>query len=98
MHLLHPNNVPDHVLKVRESVQKETFLSELAEIDEGLSKLKVGPFIVTDSLIAKIPINAHVTGEEVKEAARVSQVLEEVNHANTRAATSETQTIPAPRL
>ena len=35
----------------------------------------------------------HVTSEEVKEAARVSQVLEEVNYANSRAATSETQTI-----
>ena len=35
----------------------------------------------------------HVTSEEVKEAARASQVLEEVNYANSRAATSETQTI-----
>ena len=69
-------------------MQKDTFLSKLAEIDEGLSKLKARPIIVTDSLIAKIPINVHVTSEEVKEAARVSQVLEEVNYANSRATTS----------
>ena len=87
-HLFPPNNAPDQGLKSRESVQKDTFLSKLAEIDEGLSKLKARPIIVTDSLIAKIPINVHVTSEEVKEAARVSQVLEEVNYANSRATTS----------
>ena len=97
LHLFPPNNASDQGLKSRESVQKDTFLSELAEIDEGLSKLKAGPIIVTNSLIAKIPINVHVTSEEVKEAARVSQVLEEVNYANSHAATSETQTIQAPR-
>ena len=96
-HLFPPNNAPDQGLKSRESVQKDTFLSKLAEIDEGLSKLKAGPIIVTDSLIAKISINEHVTSEEVKEAVRVSQVLKEVNYANSCAATSETQTIPAPR-
>ena len=87
-HLFLPNNAPDQGLKSRESVQKDTFLSKLAKIDEGLSKLKARPIIVTDSLIAKIPINVHVTSEEVKEAARVSQVLEEVNYANSRATTS----------
>ena len=96
-HLFPPNNAPDQVLKSKELVQKDTFFFELAEIDEGLSKLKAGPITVNDSLIAKIPINEHVTSEEVKEAVRVSQVLEEVNYANSCAATSETQTIPTPR-
>ena len=96
-HLFPPNNAPDQVLKSKESVQKDSFFFELVEIDEGLSKLKAGPITVNDSLIAKIPINEHVTSEEVKEAVRVSQVLEEVNYANSCAATSETQTIPAPR-
>ena len=94
-HLFPHNNAPDQVLKSRELVQKDTFFFELAEIDEGLSKLKAGPITINDSLIAKIPINEHVTSEEVKEAARVSQVLEEVSYANSRAATSETQTIQA---
>ena len=85
--LLPSNNDPDQVMKSRESVQKETFLSELAKIDEGLSKLKAGP----------ITINVHVTSEEVKEAARVSQVLEGVNHAYPRAANTEAQNIPSPR-
>ena len=88
-YLFPPNNALDQVLKSRESVQKGTFFSKLAEIDEGLSKLKAGPIIVNDSFIAKIPINEHVTSEEVKEAARVSQVLEEVNYAASHAATSE---------
>ena len=96
-HLFPPNNAPNQVMKSRESVQKDAFLSELAEIDEGLFKLKAGPITVTDSLIAKIPINVHVTSEEVKEAARVSQVLEGVNHANSHAATTETQNIPSPQ-
>ena len=74
-HLFPPNNAPDQVLKSKESVQKDTFFFELVEIDEGLSKLKAGPITVNDSLIAKIPINEHVTSEEVKEAVRVSQVL-----------------------
>ena len=87
-HLFLPNNAPDQGLKSRESVQKDTFLSKLVEIDEGLSKLKAGPITVNDSLIAKILINEHVTSEEGKEAVRVSQVLEEVNYANSRATTS----------
>ena len=49
-------------------------------------KLKAGPITITDSLNAEAPINVHVTSEEVKEAARVSQVLEGVYHANPRAA------------
>ena len=96
-HLLPSNNDPDQAMKSRESTQKETFLSEIAEIDEGLSKLKAGPITVTDSLNADAPINVHVTSEEVKEAARVSQVLEGVYHANPRAATTEAQNIPSPR-
>uniref|UniRef100_A0A7N2KL61 Uncharacterized protein n=1 Tax=Quercus lobata TaxID=97700 RepID=A0A7N2KL61_QUELO len=96
-HLFSPNNALNHVLESRESMQKDAFLSELAEIDEGPSKLKVGPITVNESLIAKIPINVYVTGEEVKEAAKVSQVLEGVNHANSRVATTETQNIPPPR-
>ena len=95
-YLFPPNNALDQVLKSREYVQKDTFFSKFAEIDEGLSKIKAGPIIVNDSLIAKIPINEHVTSEEVKEVARVSQVLEEVNYAASHAATSETQTIQAP--
>ena len=78
-------------------MQKDTFFFKFVEIDEGLSKLKAGPITVNDSLIAKIPINEHVTSEEVKEAVRVSQVFEKVNYANSCAATSETQTISAPR-
>ena len=74
-HLFPPNNAPDQVLKSKESVQKDTFFFELVEIDEGLSKLKAGPITINDSLIAKIPINEHVTSEEVKEVVRVSQVL-----------------------
>ena len=96
-YLFPPTNALDQVLKSREYVQKDTFFSKFAEIDEGLSKIKAGPIIVNDSLIAKIPINEHVTSEEVKEVARVSQVLEEVNYAASHAATSETQTIPAPQ-
>nr|POE68674.1 hypothetical protein CFP56_72709 [Quercus suber] len=78
-------------------MQKSVFLSELAKIDEGLSKLKARPITVNESLIAKTPINVHVISEEVKEAARVSQFLEAVNHANSRVATTETQNIPPPR-
>ncbi|XP_030970096.1 uncharacterized protein LOC115990400 [Quercus lobata] len=96
-HLRPSNNDPDQAMKSRESTQKETFLSEIAEIDEGLSKLKAGPITVTDSLNAEAPINVHVPSEEVKEAARVSQVLESVYHANPRAATTEVQNIPSPR-
>ena len=96
-HLFSPNNALDHVLESRESMQKDAFLSKLAEIDEGLSKLKVGPITINESLIAKIPINVHVTSEEVKEKAKVSQVLEGVNHANSCVATTETQNIPPPQ-
>nr|POE45742.1 hypothetical protein CFP56_46514 [Quercus suber] len=96
-HLFFPNNAPNHDLESRESVQKDAFLSELAEIDEGLSKLKAGKITVNESLIAKNPINVHVTSEEVKEAARVSQVLEGVNHANSCVATTKTQNISPPR-
>ena len=96
-HLFSPKKSANHVFESKEPVHKDAFLSELAEIDEGLSKLKAEPHKVNDSLIAKIPINAHVTSEEGKEAARVSQVLEVVNHANSSAATTETQSAQSPR-
>ena len=78
------------IIDPKDPLHNEAFLSELAEIDEGLSKLKVGPHTINDSLIAKIPINEHVISEDANEAARVSQVQGVVNHASTFVATTET--------
>ena len=78
-----PRKVAKSIIGLKDPLHNNTFLSELVEIDVGLSNLKAGPSTINDPLSADISINEHVITEEANEAARVSHVQGAVTHAST---------------
>lgn len=64
-------------------MHQDSFLSKLAEIDEGLSKLNA--VSTPNSEVTRKEHSIHVINEEVKETARLCQGQGSENHATLRA-------------
>ena len=69
--LLRPHKETNPSSTPTESVHQDSFLSKLAEIDEGLSKLNA--VSTPNSEVTRKEHSIHVINEEVKETARVCQ-------------------------
>lgn len=86
-----PQKVSNPIITPTEPFHKDSFLSKLAEIDEGLLKLNV-----VSTLNSEVSTNVqsvHVINEEAKETARVCQGQRSKNHATLRAEATGKQKI-----